>query len=130
MGTVSSFTCLCNHTQKISCLFLSLPAYLLNTTQTLLQIKSQEFIGHLKRHFMTTNPLTYVISDIQEFVKCCIKSWVHLDLRPNNMLFGRLQPAVGDWIHPTWWTYCTISHSSQCSTAGHSMYFSVVGWCI
>ena len=25
-------------------------------------------------------------------VKCCIKSWVHLYLRPNNMLFGRLQP--------------------------------------
>ena len=49
---------------------------------------------------MTTSPLTYVINDIQEFVKSCIKSGVHLDLRPNNMLFGRLQPlaVICKWI--------------------------------
>ena len=37
--------------------------------------------------------LTYVTNGIQEFVKC-IKRWAHLDLRPNNMLFGCLQPIT------------------------------------
>ena len=44
--------------KKMSCLFLSLSTYLLNivisTTQTLAQIKSQEFIGHIENHFITT----------------------------------------------------------------------------
>ena len=69
------------------CLYLLLVTYLLNmvsTTQTLSQIKSQEFIG------------SYVINGIQDLVKCCIKGWVHLDLRPDNMLFGGLQPIVID----------------------------------
>ena len=35
----------------------------------------------------------YVTSGIQDFVKCCIKNWVYLDLRPDNMLFGVLQPT-------------------------------------
>ena len=43
----------------------SLPTYLLNimvsTTKTLLRIKSQELISHVKQHFMTS-PLTYVKS--------------------------------------------------------------------
>ena len=26
----------------------------------------------------------------QDFVKCCIKNWVHLDLLPDNVLFGGL----------------------------------------
>ena len=63
------------------------------TTQTLLQIKSQEMIGHIKQHFMITVPLTYVTIDIQDFVKCYIKSWVNLDLRPDNMLCGELESA-------------------------------------
>ena len=58
-------------------LFLTLPTYLLNimvsTTQTIC-------------------PLTYVTNGIHDFIKCCIKRWVHLDLRPNNMLFGGPQP--------------------------------------
>ena len=58
------------------------------STQTLAQIKSQEFIGYIKPHFMTTSPVTYVTNGIQDFVKC----WVNFDLRPDNMLFGRLQP--------------------------------------
>ena len=27
--------------------------------------------------------LSHVTNGIQDFVKCCIKSWVHLDLQPN-----------------------------------------------
>ena len=71
--------------------------YLLNivvsTTQTLFQIKSQECVGHIQKHFISS-PLTYVTNNIQDFVKCCIKSWVHLDLRPDSMLFGGLHPIV------------------------------------
>ena len=40
---------------------------------------------------MTTSPLTYITNGIQDFVKCCIKIRLHLDLRPKKMLFGRLQ---------------------------------------
>ena len=49
--------------------------YHVSTTLTLSPITSQEFIGHIKKHF-----ITYFTSGIQDFVKCCIKSWVHLDL--------------------------------------------------
>ena len=81
----------------MSCLFLSLTTYRLNiivsTTQTLSEIKSQEIIGHIKQHFMTS-PLTYVTNDIQHFVKILYKSWVHLDLRADNMLLGGLQPPA------------------------------------
>ena len=52
-------------------------------------LKSQEFISDIKQHFMTSPP-TYVTNGIQEFVKCCIKSLVNLNLGPDNMLFGRL----------------------------------------
>ena len=58
------------------------------------QNKSQEIIRHIKQHLMTTSPLTYVTNGIQAFVKCCIKSWVHLNLRPENMLFGQMQPTA------------------------------------
>ena len=36
---------------------------------------------------------TYVTNGIQDFVKCCIKTWMHLDIPPDNMLFGRPQPV-------------------------------------
>ena len=26
--------------------------------------------------------------------------------------------AMDCWINPSWWTYCAISRSSQCSTTG------------
>ena len=61
---------------------------MVSTTQTLPQFKSAEFIGYIKQLFMTTSPLTYVTNGIQDFVKCCIKRWVHND----SMLFGRPQP--------------------------------------
>ena len=64
---------------------------MMSTTQTLPQIKSQEITGHLRQHFITTRPLTYVTNGIQDFVKCYIKSWVHRDLRPENKQFGGLQ---------------------------------------
>ena len=57
------------------------------TTQTLSQIKWQEMIGHLKQHFMTTSPFTYVI---QYFVKCCIKSWWTCISFSLKCYFGRL----------------------------------------
>ena len=62
------------------------------TTQTPSQIKSQEINGHIKERIITTSPLTYVTIGIKYFIKCCIKRWVHLHLRPDNMLFGGLQP--------------------------------------
>ena len=67
----------------MSCLFLSLPTYLWNiiesAPQTLFQIKSQDIIGHIQKHFMTS-PLAYVTNDFQDFVKCCTKSWLNLHL--------------------------------------------------
>ena len=66
---------------------------MVSTKQTPSQINSQKIIGHIKQHFMTTSPFTYVTNGIHNFVKCCIKSWVHLDLCPENMLFGGLQPT-------------------------------------
>ena len=65
---------------------------MVSTTQILCHIKSREFIGHIQKHFITTSPLTYVTMGIQDFVKCCFKSWVHLDLRPEIILFDGLQP--------------------------------------
>ena len=67
---------------------------MVSSTQTLAQIKSQEFIGHTKQHYMTTSLVAYVTNDIQDFWKGCIKSLVHLDLdlRPDNMQFGTPQP--------------------------------------
>ena len=62
------------------------PIFWISTTQTPAQIKSQEFIGLIKQHSMTTSPPTCVANGIQYFVKCCIKNWVHLDLRPNIFL--------------------------------------------
>ena len=53
------------------------------------QIKSQEFIGHIQKHFITS-PHTYVTNGIQDFVKCSVKSWVHINLWPHNELFGGL----------------------------------------
>ena len=48
-------------------------------------VQSQEIIGHIKQN-------SHVTSGIRDFVKCCIKSWVHLDLQP-DMLLGGLQPT-------------------------------------
>ena len=59
------------------------------TTQTLPQIKSQELNGHIKQHFVTTSPLTYVTNGILGFAICSIIGWVHLD----NMQFGGLKPG-------------------------------------
>ena len=49
--------------QRNVMLFLSLPTYLSNImvsiTQTLAKIKSQECIGCIKQHFMTTSPVSF-----------------------------------------------------------------------
>ena len=37
---------------------------------------------------MTTSPFTYVTNGIQDIVNCCNKSWVHLDLQSDSILFG------------------------------------------
>ena len=72
--------------QKMSCLFLSLTSSLSN-----IMLYNTQILSYIKQRFMT-NLVTCITTGIQNVVKCCIKSWVHLDLRPNNMLFGRLQP--------------------------------------
>ena len=88
--------CLPSSTQKNYILIFITCTYLWNiivsTTQTPPQITSQEFISHIKQHFITTNLLTHITNGIQEFVKCCIRSWLHLNLWLNNMLFSILQP--------------------------------------
>ena len=77
-------------------LILSPLAYISNImvcmTQTLPQIISHKLTGHIQKHFITSY-LTYVTNVIQDFtfVKCCIESLLHLDLSPDNMLFGGLQ---------------------------------------
>ena len=59
------------------------------STQILDQMKSQEFIGHIKQHSRKTSPaVTYVTSVFQDYVKCYIECWMHLNLLPDNMLFG------------------------------------------
>ena len=68
-----------------------------STTHTLSQNNSQEIIGIIKQHFPTTSHLMYVANGIHDFVKWCIKSWMHLDLRPDNMLFSGLQPTDINW---------------------------------
>ena len=67
---------------------------MVSTIQTLSQSKSQKFIGHIKKHFITTSPLTYVANGIQHAVIMLIKGWVHLSLWPDNMLFAGLQHAI------------------------------------
>ena len=74
----------------MSCLFLPLPTYVLNImisiTQTLAQTDtiSNQITGIYWSHNVTTG--------IQDFVKCCIKHWLHLDLQP-DVLFGGLQQS-------------------------------------
>ena len=60
---------------------------MVSTTQTLSQIKSQEVIGHIQNHFITS-PLAYVTNGIQDFVK---KLYPKLGA-PDSMLFGGVQP--------------------------------------
>ena len=67
-------------------------------TQTVARIKTREYTGHRKQHFMTISPVTYVTNDIQCFLKCCIKSPVHLVIRPGNISFARLQPVSGTLV--------------------------------
>ena len=64
---------------------------------------------------MTTSPVTNITNGIQDFVKCCIKSWVHLSLQPNNMLFGRLQPPPShrhSTHHCLYYTICRTLNGS------------------
>ena len=48
----------------------------------LVQVKPQKCIDHKRQQFITL----YVTNGIHDFVKRCIKSWVHLDLQPNKMI--------------------------------------------
>ena len=48
-----------------SVLAYSVSNIMVSTTQTLAQIKSQEYIGHIKQHFTTASSLTYVTNCIQ-----------------------------------------------------------------
>ena len=66
-------------TKYIIFIFITSQLFLVSTTQTINQTKSQESIGHKQKHFITS-PFEFVTNGIQDFVKCCIKSSVHLDL--------------------------------------------------
>ena len=53
---------------------------MVTSTENLAQIKSQEFISHIKQHFLATSPLTYVTNGIQDCAICCVKSCLTFDL--------------------------------------------------
>ena len=58
--------------------------------QTLVPIKLQEFIGHIKQHFMThRSPMAFKIS-----LNAVSKLGSPPDLQPDSMLFGRLERTV------------------------------------
>ena len=38
------------------------------------------------------------MNDFQHFLKCCMKSPVHLVIRPDNISFARLQPVSGTLV--------------------------------
>ena len=89
---------LLHHAQKVLYLFLLLCTYLLNimvsTTQTLAQIKPQEFIGHIKQHHMATQFLTYITNSISRLCK---------------MLYQKLAtPRPSTQQHAIWWTTTCI----------------------
>ena len=75
---------------------------MVSTTQEVAQNKSQEFIDRIKQHFLTKPPLKHVTHCIRDLVKCCVKGCVHLDLRPDNMLFGAPRPSTRQ--HAIWCT--------------------------
>ena len=75
-----------------------------------LKSNHRNILATYKKHFITTHPHTYDTNDIQDFVKCCITSWVHptFNLRTcclvdYNLLYfrhvsiGPVCNKVGDW---------------------------------
>ena len=83
------------HTKK-SCLYTT---YLLNimvaTTQTLSQIKSQDIIGHIKQHFITSPHIYH--------------QWHSISCKMLYQKFGAPQPST--WQHAIWWTTHKWIHS-------------------
>ena len=76
------------HKKKL-CLVLSLPTYLLNmvsTAQTLPQIKSQEIIGHIEQHFMSTSPLYHVRNNFTWFIQLWSRKKTPLRLTNCNIV--------------------------------------------
>ena len=82
------------HAYSHSYFYHFLLVFHVSSTQTLAKEKFLEFIGHIKQHFMKTSRLTYFTNDIQKKLKCFIKGSLHLDLRPDNLLLGKLQPQI------------------------------------
>ena len=57
--------------------------------------KCQKYLyRQIKQLFMTTCPITHVTDGIEDFVKYCIKCWVHFGLQADKMLFDD-QDLVG-----------------------------------
>ena len=79
----------------------------------------QECIAHLKQHFLTSL-LTYVTNGIQDFVKCCMKSWLHIDLQLNNILFEGFKGRTGDVTYAKLWTSPVLPKYGQ-DISGFSM---------
>ena len=84
------------HTQKkvmLLCITfnLSFEHYSIYYTNTGSNHTTGNYWSH-KTELYGNSPLTHVTNDIQDLVKCSIKRWMHLDLRPDDMLFGGLQP--------------------------------------
>ena len=63
------------HTKKWHAYFYHFPPIMVSTIQTLSQIKSQEIIGHIQKHLITTSPLTYVTNCIQDFVSKVVSTF-------------------------------------------------------
>ena len=66
---------------------LSLEYHVIYYTNTNLHQITGMYWPHTKTPYHKSSHI-YVTNGIQDFVKCCIKSWLHLDIQLHNMLFG------------------------------------------
>ena len=69
---------------------------MVSTAQTLPQIKSQEFIGHIEKHLITTSPLTCVTNGIPSFVNFCM-NLVDYNL-PDTQYSSGSKCSSGAWL--------------------------------
>ena len=127
-GSVLAYTV---KNKKMSCLFLLHPTCLEYRGIYYTNTGSNQITGSYWSHKTTlydnTSSITYLITTttlpedihtdnprkdtvtasdtkgIHDFIKCCFISWVHLDLRPDNILLVKLQPII---LHHLQFYFC------------------------